>query len=72
MGGCCSREEVKLEGIRCQEEEEEFFEGKEEDGGRVRLKGSCTFASMYTQQGWKGVNQDAMTMWEVRPRKKNI
>ncbi|KAJ6828054.1 putative protein phosphatase 2C 73 [Iris pallida] len=33
-------------------------------GARVRLKGSCGFASMYSQQGWKGVNQDAMTIWE--------
>ncbi|XP_017698770.2 probable protein phosphatase 2C 73 [Phoenix dactylifera] len=65
MGGCCSKEEVKPGGLQCTEEEEDFFDGKEgEDGARVRLKGSCTFASMYTQQGWKGVNQDAMTMWE--------
>lgn len=69
MGGCCSKEEVRLGRLRCKEEEEEFYDGEEEevvDGTRVRLKGSCTFASMYTQQGWKGVNQDAMTMWEVR------
>ncbi|KAG1365657.1 putative protein phosphatase 2C 73 [Cocos nucifera] len=64
MGGCCSREEVRPGVLQCKEEEEEFFDGKEEDGGCVRLKGSCNFASMYTQQGWKGINQDAMTMWE--------
>ncbi|XP_010931503.1 probable protein phosphatase 2C 73 [Elaeis guineensis] len=63
MGGCCSKEEVRPGGLQCKAEEE-IFDGKEEDGGCVRLKGWCTFASMYTQQGWKGVNQDAMTIWE--------
>ncbi|KAK8939532.1 putative protein phosphatase 2C 73 [Platanthera guangdongensis] len=30
------------------------------------VKSNCrTFASMYTQQGLKGVNQDAMVLWEV-------
>ncbi|XP_010922660.1 probable protein phosphatase 2C 73 [Elaeis guineensis] len=68
MGGCCSKEEVRPGRLQCKEEEEEFYDGEEEeeevDGTRARLKGSCTFASMYTQRGWKGVNQDAMTMWE--------
>ncbi|KAJ3680900.1 hypothetical protein LUZ60_015389 [Juncus effusus] len=31
---------------------------------RVILRGSCGYASMYTQQGRKGVNQDTMTIWE--------
>jgi hypothetical protein len=33
---------------------------------RVMLGGTCSYASMFTQQGRKGVNQDAMTIWEVR------
>lgn len=32
---------------------------------RVMLRGSCGYASMFTQQGRKGVNQDTMTVWEV-------
>jgi len=34
-------------------------------GALVRLRGSSKFVSMYTQQGQKGVNQDAMAVWEV-------
>lgn len=33
---------------------------------RVMLTGSCRYGSMFTQQGRKGVNQDTMTIWEVR------
>ncbi|XP_019161205.1 PREDICTED: probable protein phosphatase 2C 65 [Ipomoea nil] len=31
---------------------------------RVRLHGSSAFTSMYSKQGRKGINQDAMTVWE--------
>ncbi|KAI0501889.1 hypothetical protein KFK09_016834 [Dendrobium nobile] len=75
MGGCCSRDDVAKEGLRSRGEEEfsDVFcdeAGLEggvsaiEDGTRVRFEGSCGFASMYTQQGLKGVNQDAMVLWE--------
>lgn len=75
MGGCCSRDDVGKEGLERSEEEEVddelYDEGSlkggasvKEDGTRVRLEGSCGFASMYTQQGLKGVNQDAMVLWE--------
>ncbi|XP_020597512.1 probable protein phosphatase 2C 73 [Phalaenopsis equestris] len=75
MGGCCSRDDVAKEGLGSKGEEEdddEFYDGGgveadarvKEDGKRVRLEGSCGFASMYTQQGLKGVNQDAMVLWE--------
>ncbi|XP_074579018.1 putative protein phosphatase 2C 73 isoform X2 [Curcuma longa] len=63
-----------------EEEEEEgddaasyLFEAEEqgdgEEGGgdcsaRVRLRGSSMAVAMYSQQGWKGVNQDSMTVWE--------
>lgn len=67
MGGCCSRDEAVNEAI-WNRKEEEVDEEKgvrvREDGARVRLEGSCGFASMYTQQGLKGVNQDAMVLWE--------
>ncbi|KAK7243236.1 hypothetical protein RIF29_38027 [Crotalaria pallida] len=32
--------------------------------GRIFLNGSTQFASLYTQQGKKGTNQDAMLVWE--------
>lgn len=31
---------------------------------RIRLRGSSKFVSMYCQQGSKGINQDALTVWE--------
>lgn len=76
MGGCCSRDDVVQEGLGRKEEDEVYHEFYDEGGSegsasvkkvgtRVRLKGSCGFASMYTQQGLKGVNQDAMVVWEV-------
>lgn len=34
-------------------------------GARVRVKGSSKYMSMFSQQGTKGNNQDAMTVWEV-------
>ncbi|KAK1398139.1 PPM-type phosphatase domain-containing protein [Heracleum sosnowskyi] len=33
-------------------------------GARVRVKGSSKYTSMFSQQGTKGNNQDAMTVWE--------
>lgn len=33
---------------------------------KVMLNGSSRSISMYSQKGTKGVNQDAMTVWEVR------
>lgn len=33
--------------------------------GRMFLNGSSEVASLYTQQGKKGMNQDAMIVWEV-------
>lgn len=46
------------------DDQEDYRTHVGEGGARVRLKGSCGFASMYSQQGWKGANQDAMTIWE--------
>ncbi|KAG4109075.1 hypothetical protein GLYMA_U032205v4 [Glycine max] len=36
------------------------------------LKGSSTFVSMYSQKGSKGVNQDALTVWQDFTRKKDM
>lgn len=33
--------------------------------GRMYLNGASSVASMFTQQGKKGTNQDAMIVWEV-------
>ncbi|KAF4379018.1 hypothetical protein F8388_022105 [Cannabis sativa] len=75
MGGCCSTS--KHNRRRGGYFGDDFFEEKpyedydEEDdmrygekGARIRLRGSSKFTSMYTQQGRKGINQDAMTIWE--------
>lgn len=39
--------------------------GKGDFGANIRLHGYSKFVSMYSQQGKKGINQDAMTVWEV-------
>ncbi|KAF9599259.1 hypothetical protein IFM89_036557 [Coptis chinensis] len=70
MGGCCSKY-VMFEGLKEVQEVEEYEEEEEtcagDWGARVRLKGSCNLASMFTQQGRKGCNQDAMTIWQSLP-----
>lgn len=66
MGGCCSRGDVRNGGVALREEDGDDGDFLEDEGsGSVRLGGSCKFVSMYSQQGWKGVNQDAMTIWKV-------
>ncbi|KAK7294778.1 hypothetical protein RJT34_17674 [Clitoria ternatea] len=70
MGGCCSHE-VSIRGkVESEVDEGEYeydYENDltyERDGALVRLRGSSMVSSMFTQQGKKGVNQDAMTIWE--------
>jgi transcription initiation factor TFIID subunit TAF12 len=36
--------------------------------GRMYANGASNMACMFTQQGRKGTNQDAMLVWEVRDR----
>lgn len=36
------------------------------DGAVIRSRGSSKHVSMSIKQGKKGINQDAMTVWEVR------
>lgn len=68
MGNCCTYDvsiRSQFENNREFESEEEVIITNDEGGGRIRLKGSSKFVSMYSQQGKKGVNQDSMTVWEV-------
>ncbi|XP_059642463.1 probable protein phosphatase 2C 65 [Cornus florida] len=72
MGACCSKGDRTFDGFILNGEDD----FKESDVGnedripngdfdaRVRLQGSCKDLSMFTQQGRKGINQDAMTVWE--------
>ncbi|CAI0424059.1 unnamed protein product [Linum tenue] len=74
MGACCSTEfhfgpedaddptEHKEYDIESNAGDDDVFSG--DYGARVRLHGASKFISMFTQQGKKGVNQDAMTVWE--------
>ncbi|RAL52046.1 hypothetical protein DM860_016544 [Cuscuta australis] len=75
MGACCTCQRVKsYDGYgvgnvvnreeREVEDEHEGIVGRGDFGARVRFHGSSRFVSMYSQQGRKGVNQDAMTVWE--------
>ncbi|KAL5701366.1 hypothetical protein ACHQM5_026711 [Ranunculus cassubicifolius] len=68
MGGCCSK---GITGGYSTDREEQYEDDDEEInyrpgdwGARVRLRGSCDMASMFTQKGRKAVNQDALTIWE--------
>ncbi|KAK9159211.1 hypothetical protein Scep_005785 [Stephania cephalantha] len=78
MGGCCSVDKMFERSMRREDDDEDEVEEEEEEeeyvddghtcegdyGARVRLKGCSKLVSMFTQQGRKGVNQDAMTVWE--------
>lgn len=73
MGACCSCHlgiGGQYAGYSIPEEESErsFDDGgvvlRGDAGARVRLQGSSKYVSMFSQQGKKGVNQDAMTVWE--------
>lgn len=67
MGACCGREK-KFEGVVGGEVDdvEDAGDVRVEDGGsRVRLGGNSMYTSMFSQGGRKGINQDAMTVWEV-------
>ncbi|KAK4582287.1 hypothetical protein RGQ29_025459 [Quercus rubra] len=69
MGACCTKDVIygRAKEDDCDENEDQFDKGETQygDGGaRIRLEGHSSFISMYTQQGKKGTNQDAMTVWE--------
>lgn len=70
MGVCCS----KGTGIVVEngtDDSNEYGDGEAEvrdtnDGAVIRSRGSSKHVSMAIKQGKKGINQDAMTVWEVR------
>ncbi|KAL1543622.1 putative protein phosphatase 2C 65 [Salvia divinorum] len=71
MGACCSCHRVgRFEGCPIEEEakprevDDDNIILTGEGGARVRLQGSSKYVAMHTQQGKKGYNQDAMTVWE--------
>ena len=72
MGGCCSHDVAVRGKVESELEDEYELDYDSNDvsygyGGEIiRLRGCSRFVSMYCQQGKKGVNQDAMTVWEVR------
>ncbi|KAF3448895.1 hypothetical protein FNV43_RR09611 [Rhamnella rubrinervis] len=47
---------------KVEDEEESVQYG--DGGARIMLQGCSDFTSMYSQQGRKGINQDAMTVWQ--------
>ncbi|RDX99069.1 putative protein phosphatase 2C 74, partial [Mucuna pruriens] len=74
MGGCCNYRvsfASKIHDVEC-----EFNHNNdcacEHGGARVMLRGSSTFVSMFSQKGTKGVNQDALTVWEDFTGKKDM
>ncbi|XP_054785100.1 probable protein phosphatase 2C 65 [Prosopis cineraria] len=72
MGNCCSDNVPRQYSMENEVNEKEFDPVEDhisistygEGEGRVRLRGHSRFVSMYSQQGRKEVNQDAMTVWE--------
>ncbi|KAK3227418.1 hypothetical protein Dsin_007280 [Dipteronia sinensis] len=80
MGGCCSidvrfgrytDEDMEERGYYeyCEDDDDDDNGGEAgvkfaESGATVRFQGSSFRTSMFTQQGKKGINQDAMTVWE--------
>ncbi|XP_057982400.1 probable protein phosphatase 2C 65 [Malania oleifera] len=78
MGACCTKDD-RFEGFmvgdafeeNCGSDGEEGDVCDGEGGAIVRLRGSSRFTSMFTQQGSKGINQDAMTVWENFAGEKN-
>lgn len=76
MGACCStgerphgffmaEEGQKGKENRAEKGSDHHIQSAENSGVRVRFEGSSRFTSMFSQQGRKGINQDAMTVWEV-------
>ncbi|CAA0830576.1 Probable protein phosphatase 2C 65 [Striga hermonthica] len=75
MGACCSchrggsfvsyyAEEVEERRAREYDDGDDDIILKGDSGARIRLQGSSKQVSMFSQQGKKGINQDAMTVWE--------
>ncbi|KAE8696601.1 putative protein phosphatase 2C 65 [Hibiscus syriacus] len=88
MGACCSTEctyKGRRHGKHESEERDEkdgHGHGRHDDdnnitsighnGAIIRLQGSSSHTSMYSRKGKKGINQDAMTVWENFTGEKNV
>ncbi|CDP19943.1 unnamed protein product [Coffea canephora] len=72
MGACCSCQRIERfdgfyaadEAVEKTIEDEDLYVRRGDHGARVRLQGSSKYISTFIQQGKKGTNQDAMTVWE--------
>ncbi|XP_038881643.1 probable protein phosphatase 2C 65 [Benincasa hispida] len=71
MGACCTKDYMYGGGYMTYDKDERDSNGADgeevrrgDDGATIRLRGSSVFTSMFTQRGRKGINQDAMTVWE--------
>ncbi|KAK9291142.1 hypothetical protein L1049_009330 [Liquidambar formosana] len=70
MGACCSKDGERGESMEDEmdgkgyEVAEEVDVQNGDDGAIVWFQGYSGFTSMFTQKGMKGINQDAMTVWE--------
>ncbi|OIW00884.1 hypothetical protein TanjilG_22682 [Lupinus angustifolius] len=70
MGGCCSCNVTFGEKVYDIDSESDDYNNKDTTyeegygGARIMLGESSKFVSMYSQKGRKGINQDALTVWE--------
>ncbi|KAL3531632.1 hypothetical protein ACH5RR_005153 [Cinchona calisaya] len=72
MGACCSCHRVeRIDSLYIEDEviekpieDEELYVRRGDHGACVRLQESSKYVSTFIQQGKKGTNQDAMTVWE--------
>ncbi|OWM81667.1 probable protein phosphatase 2C 73 [Punica granatum] len=76
MGACCSKniDDFGYEDIEPEEWETDGEDvlGEGDCGAKIRLKGSSSFVSVFSKQGKKGVNQDALTVWEEFTGEKDV
>ncbi|XP_074281382.1 putative protein phosphatase 2C 65 [Silene latifolia] len=78
MGACCSKEVNfgrygdRQIAVYENESEQENNVTNGEYGASIRLQGFSDFVSMATLQGKKGINQDAMTIWEEFTGEKEV
>ncbi|XP_020236868.1 probable protein phosphatase 2C 74 [Cajanus cajan] len=66
MGGCCSCHVSfvgQVHDVECEGNHSSDVACKR-GRARVMLRGSSEFVSMFSQKGTKGINQDALTVWE--------
>lgn len=65
MGSCLTVEQRPAMAAGAVHKGRDGKERKEEEHGRITGNGTGNLACMFTRQGKKGTNQDAMVVWEV-------